>query len=422
MCLRRNKKQHQDITSRPAGYLLSKAGLLVMFACLLLAAWFNQVVIVVTLGLLLSAAGVSRLWSGLSMAGVSCQRSLSETRTFPGDTVELSLRLVNRKLLPLPWVLVEDEIPAVFDESGSMPEGDRPGTVLLSSRAALLWYTGINWKKKLHCSKRGYYRFGPLKITTGDFFGFYPRTRTLPALENVVVYPKIIPLESLGIDSLQPVGEMTAERRIFEDPVRLVGVRDYTPHDSRRRIHWKASARHQNLQVKVFEPTTSLKVALFLAVDSFKPDLAQHREDFELGVSVAASVASHLIERHSGVGLFVNSCQVDSEQPVAIFPGSSTEHLVAMLEALARVTRRVSVPFEQFLQAESSRLPWGTTRVFILSRSHSRLTELLLSLQQEGQKIRIIPVGNSEDDPAQNDIQERDNQESRTMAFTGGTS
>jgi uncharacterized protein (DUF58 family) len=391
----------------------------VIFALLLLAAWFGQTAIVVTLGLLLAAVGISRLWSRLSLSAVSCERSLSDKRVFPGDTVELGLKLVNRKLLPLPWIQVEDEIPADFDASGSLPKGERPGAVVLGRTASLLWYTSVSWKQRLDCSRRGYYRFGPVRVTSGDFFGFYPRSITLLMEEHVVVYPRIFPLAGLEIDSLQPVGEVTADRRIFEDPVRLAGVREYTPHDSRRRIHWKASARHQNLQVKVFEPTTSLKVAIFLAVDSFTSGTPQRREELELGISMAASVASHLIEQRSAVGLFVNSRLVDSGQAVSLFPGSSTEHLIAMLEALARVTPGTSVPFEQFIQPELGRLPWGTTSLCIVSRSHSRLIELLTAMQQ-GQKIRVMPVGGGEPGVREATVGQETARKERTVAPVGG--
>ena len=81
---------------QPAGYLLGKYGLWAVLAGLLLAAWYGQVVVVVLLGLVLAAAGLARLWSRLSLVGVRCQRLLSERRVFPGEQIELKLRLVNR--------------------------------------------------------------------------------------------------------------------------------------------------------------------------------------------------------------------------------------------------------------------------------------------------------------------------------------
>lgn len=388
-------------SSQPAGHLLGRSGLLAVLAGLLLAAWYGEVVIVVVLGLLLSAAGLSKLWSRLSLVGVSCQRLVSECRVFPGEHIELKLRLVNRKLLPLPWIQVDDEIPVGFAPDVSLTPGSRPGFGCLSKSAALLWYTGVNWKQRLDCYKRGYYPLGPVTVSSGDIFGFYPRSITEPMIDHVIVYPRIFPIARLGMPSLYPLGETAAERRIFEDPIRVIGVRDYSPHDSRRRIHWKASARHQNLQVKVFEPTTTLKVALFLAVDSFRHGEPQSEEDFELGISTAASVANHLMEKRSSVGLFVNSRLADSDQPITILPGSSNSQLLDMLEALAKVTPLSSGPFEEFLQTERTSLPWGTTLAFILSRPSSSLMQLLVSLKESGHKLLVLQVG----DPGGNEIE-----------------
>jgi len=388
--------EDKRFSSQSTGYLMGKFGLLTLLAGLLLAAWFGQVVIVILIGLVLSTAGLARLWSRLSLAGVSCQRQLSERRVFPGEEIELRLRLVNRKLLPLPWVQLDDEIPLRLSPDILLDPGNTPGTGLLSKSTALLWYAGVSWKHLLRCHRRGYYQLGPTTVISGDIFGFYPRSFTQPSIDHIIVYPRIFPIAQLGIPSLHPVGETTAERRIFEDPVRVVGIRDYSPHDSLRHIHWKASARHQTLQVKVFEPTTTLEVALFLAVDSFRAEQGEvyPEEDLELGISTAASVASYLIERRSSVGLLANSCLADSGESARILPGSSAGQLVEILETLAKVTPRPSVPFAEFLQAERPRLPWGTTLVFILSRPSPSLTGQLLGLKERGHKLSVLQIGN----------------------------
>lgn len=386
----------QRFSSQPSGYLLGKFGLLALLAGLLLAAWYGQVVIVILLGLALSAAGLSKLWSRLSLVGVYCQRLPSERRVFPGEYIELKLRVINRKLLPLPWIQVDDEIPIGLASDTALTEGARPGYSFLSKAAALLWYTGVSWRHRLYCKKRGYYQLGPITISSGDIFGFYPRAITEHLIDYIIVYPKIFPIAQLGIPSLHPLGETTAERRIFEDPTRVIGVRDYSPHDSLRRIHWKATARHQNLKVKVFEPTTTLKVALFLAVDSFPHDRASTKDDFELGISTAASVANHITDQGSPVGLFVNTCLADTGQPIRIPPSSSVSQLVGILEALARVTSRASSPFEEFLQSERRGLSWGTTLVFVLSRPSESLTELLVTLKEDGHKLLVLQIGDSE--------------------------
>ncbi len=114
--------------SQPSGYLLGRVGLFIILGFLLLAAWARQTVIVVLLGLLLSAAGVAWLWSRLSLVNVQCQRTLSDSRVFPGEPVELKLRLANRKLLPLPWVQVDDQVPeALLPPEAKLAPAPRAG-------------------------------------------------------------------------------------------------------------------------------------------------------------------------------------------------------------------------------------------------------------------------------------------------------
>ena len=66
-----NQHMEERYSSKPVGYLLGRFGLLAVLAGLILAAWNSQVVIVIVLGLVLSAAGLTKLWSRFSLVGVS---------------------------------------------------------------------------------------------------------------------------------------------------------------------------------------------------------------------------------------------------------------------------------------------------------------------------------------------------------------
>ena len=95
-----HEPSEKDYSSQPAGHLLGKLGVVALLVILFVAAGFGQVVVVALVGLVLSAAGLAKLWSRWSLAGVHCQRVLSEQRAFPEEYIELKLRLVNRKPLP----------------------------------------------------------------------------------------------------------------------------------------------------------------------------------------------------------------------------------------------------------------------------------------------------------------------------------
>lgn len=380
------------LTSQAAGYLLSWPGLLVVAGILVLAAWNGQAPIVILTSVLLSSAGLARLWSRLSLVRISCRRLLSERRVFPGETVNVKLQVANRKPLPLPWIQVDDEIPQALGSASSVP-GEKLGSLLIRRSAAMLWYSSVNWKYELPCSKRGYYPLGPTIIRSGDIFGLYSRSLKTVLDDLIIVYPKIYPVGRLGIPSQQPMGEARSEYRIFQDPTRPVGVRDYQHGDSLRHIHWKASSRRQALQVKVFEPTTTFKVALFLSVDSFTGSGSFSEDDFELAISVAASLARHVIEQGSPAGVFVNTRGVDSGQAVSIAPSGSRDQLTAILEALAKVTASSSSPFELFLEKEQKLLHAGTTLALIFAKPPDTLAPLLSTLKANGFKVQVFFIG-----------------------------
>lgn len=383
---------------KPAGYLLNRFSLLILAAGLLLAAWFGNVLIVIILGILLSSAGLARLWSHVSLTGVSCQRELSQRRVFPGESIELRLNLINRKLLPLPWIQLEDELPLRLSSDISLASSEKYGYGLLTKSASLLWYTSISWKEKLICQKRGYYQLGPVTLSSGDIFGFYPCYLTEQIIDYVIVYPRIFPLEKMGIPSLYFFGDMSVPQRIFEDPLYIVGVRNYSPRDSLRFINWKATARRRELQVKIFEPTTAPQVALFLSIDGFTEQGEVFNDtDFEMAISSAASIANDLIQKRNSVGIFVNSRLADTGKSAILLPGSGTEQLTLILEYLAKVTATASISFETFLQAQAAVFTWGTTLIVILRRASPRLIEMLIGLQQNGYKLLVLQTGEEED-------------------------
>jgi len=373
-----------------SGFLFHRNSLIVSGGILLLSAWEGFITLVVLLGLVLGAALLAKTWTRLSLVRVSCKRTIREHRLFPGDRTELKLEVTNRKPVPIPWIELEDAIPPELVDEILPPFSRRPNCGSLLRSSSLLWYRRARWKYSLRAGKRGFYSLGPIHLRAGDLFGFYRRMMEFPLFESIIVYPKIFPLSQFSIPPLFPLGDVRSEKRIFQDPVRPIGLRAYQPYDSLRHIHWKASARCQSLQVKVFEPTATLQASLFLGVDSYQRDGIFQEEDFEWGISLAASLANHLVGKGIPIGLFANGRMIDSGQPVQILPGGSREQILMILEALAKVTPEVKEPLESFLQMERRILAQGNTLVFVLHQISNTLTRQLQELKEEGYKLVVF--------------------------------
>jgi uncharacterized protein (DUF58 family) len=190
-----------------------------------------------------------------------------------------------------------------------------------------------------------------------------------------------------------PFGDWRSQRKLFEDPNRPMGVRDYRPEDSFRRVHWPATARTGELQVKVYTPTSAPVLVLCLNVstsvrywEGISPDLLERL------VTVAASLANQGIEGGQRVGLLSNGCLANADQPFRVAPGSSPRHLARVLEALAGVTPITIAPFERFLIRESGRLPYGATLVVISALVTPELLETLLQLKRHERRITLVSL------------------------------
>jgi uncharacterized protein (DUF58 family) len=221
--------------------------------------------------ILLLVAGVRRIWERYCLVGLGYSRVLGQTRAFFGEQVPLVIEIVNEKPLPLAWLEVEDTVPGLGLTLAPAHIGPShiPGRRLLTMLLSVRWYERVRRHYTVTCGARGYHNFGPATLRTGDVFGLTTKEVDIPHEDYLLVYPKIVPFERLALPASNPFGDTPLRREwLFEDPMRTVGIRDYRPGDSPRRMHWKATARapDQTLQVKLFEPTTTHRLHILLNI------------------------------------------------------------------------------------------------------------------------------------------------------------
>ncbi|MEE8370019.1 MAG: DUF58 domain-containing protein [Dehalococcoidia bacterium] len=359
----------------------------------------GQTTILVLGLLLLLAGGAARLWSRLALTRVSYERIFPETRAFSGEKLPFTVRLTNRKLLPLPWIEVREHFPDDLPPDGlRLAPSHLARTGYLLRSAALAWYERLNWRYDLVCKRRGYYPIGPVTLRASDLFGLFPVEQQVEGVQRIIVYPKVIPLPELGLPSQRPPGERRGGARIYEDPLRIAGVRDYQPGDSLRRIDWKATARRGHLQSRVYEPSATLHLMVALNLATLEQTWAGYDPLLlERIVTVAASLATQANQQGQAVGLLTNGSFPGADRPIRILPGRHPHHLSRILEALATAGPFVISPLEEILKAESHSLPLGTTLTVVTALLPESLLAVLGRLKAAGHHVIVISV--KEDGP-----------------------
>jgi uncharacterized protein (DUF58 family) len=365
------------------------AGVLIFFG---LAA--SSVPLLALGALILGTGGIARLWSRLSLEDVVFSRSLTEHRLFVGESVDVRLTIENRKIVPVPWLEVREQLPRGMEIDGNTQASTAPGARTLVRSTSLGSNDRLTWPLSLRAVSRGYYRVGPTRLKSGDLFGLYEREEeTGRPVDGIVVYPRTYPLPDLGLDSARPFGDRRGGNPIFEDPSRVVGVRDYQPGDPLRRIDWKSTARAQRLQARLYEPSRSFSVIVALNIPTFEQTWqGSDPVLLERGVSVAASLARAAVEAGYAVGLIANGSFPDADRPIRIGAGSRSDQLNRILEALATVTSFTTSRMAHELEepGEGQAVPAGATVVLVAALLGDDLSATLRRLRQQGHYVHVV--------------------------------
>ncbi len=374
-------------------YLPLIAGVLFFFGIIL-----KQIPLLLVAFLLLLVWGITRLWERYALTRIEYHRRLNAKRAFFGEELLLELEVANRKLLPLPWLEIDDEMPEdITFLRGKTSQSHKVNRVHLTSLLSLGWYHQVTRLYPIRCDQRGYFTFGPTRVCSGDLFGFSRQETEFSDVDRLIVYPRVVPVEQQGIPSKQPVGDIRTKRHIFQDPILTMGVRDYHFGDSLKRIHWKTTARVGKLQTKIFEPTTSVDMGIFLDVRTVQPpSWGMVTQSLELGVMAAASIANHAMSNGYRVGLYANQRRQPSGELVRIPPSQHTDQMVHILEALAQIHASESMPIARFVPLESRNLPWGSTLVLITAAPTEALLATLLRMKRVGRRVALVIIGGPE--------------------------
>lgn len=308
-------------------------------------------------------------------------RRIHYKRTFENDELRVKLQLSAGAAIPLYMLEIEDTFPAgdVFSVKSLIPRR-------LDSRSTTeLEYVTVCTRK------RGVYVLGPLKLNCSDPLGIHKRKIELPVLTDLLLYPQAPGLsffEVLGDGTLSQVGIETLLRPGHSEE--FIGLREYRRGDSPRRIHWRSSARHQELLVKEFKEDIVTEVSLFLDMRRLALSGIGDVTSVEYIIKAAAAVARIAIEKSHLVQAFILGNEV-SHVPL----GGGYQHLITLLDRFTFLRPKGEGMLEDDIAPCLPLLKSGSTVILIVSATNVHeelLLPLLRQLTDKGIKISIILI------------------------------
>jgi uncharacterized protein (DUF58 family) len=222
---------------------------------------------------------------GRSRYRLGLVRSVTPTHVTAGQQARIQLDLTNDGRMPTGLLLLEDQIPYVL--------GTRPRFVVDRM--------GPKWKRRVgyvvRSDVRGKYAIGPMSVRLSDPFGLVELNRAFQSTSSLVVTPRVTSLPAIPLSGAWTGSGDNRPRAFASGSAEDVTVREYRRGDDLRRVHWRSSAHVGQLMVRREEQPWQSRATLFL--DNRK---LAHRgngpaSSLEHAVSMAASIAIHLVQR-----------------------------------------------------------------------------------------------------------------------------
>jgi len=232
-------------------------------------------------------------WSGIARThGTRKLLNMDKDKTIEaGSSVSIDIQVQIPGFWPIPYVMIRDRLirrnggEFVF-ETSAVPDWRRRGSVEYVTKPL----------------QRGFYHFADAECATEDIFGMFEHTGRLAMHESFMVKPQTVAIKEWYQFHQAFKGHHyhSTTTQALRETTQINGVREYIYGDRISRIHWNATAKTGTWKSKEFERESLPKTVIMI-------DRNQHnyerKEQFELSVSIAASLFEYASAQDLAMGL-----------------------------------------------------------------------------------------------------------------------
>ena len=168
-------------------------------------------------------------------------------------------------------------------------------------------------ERSVRLGRRGIYSLDAPRLRQRDPLGFVERTVEVTASTEFVVYPRVYDMDDATLTALF-TDELAAERQEFDR------LREYEPGDPMKNVHWKSSAKRDDLFVMEFAAATQEET-----IDIAAEATEGHADEM---AAATATLAVHALEAGLTVGVTTPTGRVRA--------GQGDDHRQALMRLLAR--------------------------------------------------------------------------------------
>jgi len=314
--------------------------------------------------------------------------SSDKSNAVTGEIIKISTDIENTSFLPIPYIAINTEIFSnVFWDRKSL------NYITLGPRSE------ATFEEQIKCEHYGFYSMDSIKVSIQDVFGIFTISKHIKSDFTIRVYPKWYDLSSIPFSSYQQTGDALKKYHMTEDFADIGGIRQYRDGDNVKRVHWKLSAKRDELLVKDFEFSSNAQICVIM--DTYKGDYANGNDAAMLSEKVAECAAS-IIYYCLNKGMHTGLMYQEGEH-VAIW-ADNTQAFPAFLDSIIMTKMDGEIPLSDLMLKDVSGILWGST-ILILTPFLSNATLLtMVTLKNMGYDVRCVYFGDKEKDEQENAV------------------
>lgn len=209
---------------------------------------------------------------------------------------------------------------------------------------------------------RGEYDVYEVRVYARDFSGLFEETLVFKTTPQLVIHPHYPKVDRIKIRPPQTRGfSGPIEARQGGTGIGFWGIREYQPHDPRRQINWRRTARSEReLYTNLFEQERVADVGLILDSRERTNIIGDGDSLFEHAVRATAALAENFLDDGNRVSLLVYGSGIGR-----VYPGYGRLQRNRILHELARATPGMNYALENLTHLPTRLFPAKSQLVLI---------------------------------------------------------
>ena len=205
------------------------------------------------------------------------------------------------------------------------------------------------------------------------------------------MYPRLLDEDELPPRFAQLLGDCVVRHSLLTDPFLVSGIRAYRTGDNIRDIHWAATARTQELQVRTHDHTSQTRLLVLingqLREDQWDGVMNEDQPALERLISMAATMCVTVLRAGLSAGFGTDLPMGEEHSNTLLLPDAGAAREEELLSAMARLRMFMSRTFVAFLE-ELQDLK-GLDIVILSLYDSEAIRERMRALELQGNTVRL---------------------------------